>query len=256
MSFHGTVFELINSNGNWTTKVLHNFNGSDGYAPGALMIDKLGRLFGIAAGGGDTKCNPPTGCGVVFQLTPPAQKGGAWSYKSIFTFHGGNSGANPFLALARDFKGNLYGIALYTGQKTCPSGVTCDMVFELSPPAEKGGDWTETVIHNFVGNPDGAWIDASLTVGEKGVLYGTSRAGGNGPCNVGNNLIGCGTVFMLTPPTVSGGHWTETILHRFQGGSDGTKPSGSVILDSSGALYSTTETGGDQSQGTFFKLVR
>jgi hypothetical protein len=252
---NGTVFQLTNSNGTWTTNVIHNFNGSDGYAPGALIIDKVGGLYGVTAGGGDTKCNPPLGCGAIFRLTPPAKKDGAWTFKNLFLFHGGTSGANTFVALTRDANGNLYGTAPYSGNKTCPKGVECEVAFEISPPSQMDGYWKQTIIHNFLGNTDGAWVSAALTLDSKGALYGTSRAGGNGPCLAGNNPIGCGTVYKLTPPTESGGRWTETVLYRFQGGSDGALPNGSVALDATGALYSTTVLGGREGYGTFFKLV-
>ncbi|HTV31878.1 MAG TPA: choice-of-anchor tandem repeat GloVer-containing protein, partial [Methylocella sp.] len=37
---------------------------------------------------------------------------------------------------------------------------------------------------------------------------------------------------------------TETVLYAFQGGSDGSDPSGQLLMDHSGNLYGTTTTGG------------
>ena len=70
-----------------------------------------------------------------------------------------------------------------------------------------------------------------------GNLYGVTTTGGLANC-FGNT---CGVVFKLTPS--SSGHWTETVLHKFTGGSDGYFPN-SLIMDSAGNLYGTTPYGG------------
>jgi uncharacterized repeat protein (TIGR03803 family) len=252
----GDVFEVSpNGNGGWTTTVLHNFNGKDGYAPGALTLGPSGDIYGVTSGGGDLNCNPTVGCGVVFRLTPPTKKGGEWGYEDIFHFHGGDGGAFPSLAVVFDAQGNLYGSASYEGKETCPKGVECDVVFKLSPPTENGKFWTETVLHTFLGTPDGAWISGSVTVDGKGNVYGTSRYGGNGPCSAGGTLAGCGTVFELSPPSANGKHWTESLWYQFQNGSDGALPYGSVVFDSKGNLYSTTSFGGKHNKGTVFQLT-
>jgi uncharacterized repeat protein (TIGR03803 family) len=66
---YGAVFKLDTS-GNET--VLHSFmGGSDGaYPDGGVIIDASGNLYGTTGDGGDMSCNPPYGCGVVFELTP------------------------------------------------------------------------------------------------------------------------------------------------------------------------------------------
>jgi hypothetical protein len=50
-------------------------------------------------------------------------------------------------------------------------------------------------------------------------------------------------VFRLTP---SGSTYTETVLYAFGGGSDGADPSGSLVIDRTGALYGTTVHGGSK----------
>ena len=47
-----------------------------------------------------------------------------------------------------------------------------------------------------------------------------------------------GTVFELSP--TGGGGWTETVLHSFGNGTDGSYPYGSLIFDAAGNLYGTT----------------
>jgi len=66
---YGTVFELASDG---TLKVLHNFaNGTDGASPYAgLIMDDQGNLYGTTQYGGDVSCNPPYGCGTVFEVTP------------------------------------------------------------------------------------------------------------------------------------------------------------------------------------------
>ena len=65
----GTVFKLDTAR---NETVLHNFTGgTDGEFPYAgLVMDWAGNLYGTAANGGDLNCDPPNGCGVVFQITP------------------------------------------------------------------------------------------------------------------------------------------------------------------------------------------
>ena len=53
-------------------------------------------------------------------------------------------------------------------------------------------------------------------------------------------------MFKLTPPAIPGGAWNESVLYSFTGGSDGMFPyTGSLIFNSSGALYGTTGAGGN-----------
>ncbi len=65
----GVVFKL-DTTGKET--VLHSFTGGvDGAEPWAgLTMDGAGSLYGVATAGGDTACFPPSGCGVVFKITP------------------------------------------------------------------------------------------------------------------------------------------------------------------------------------------
>ena len=91
-----------------------------------------------------------------------------------------------------------------------------------------------------------------------GILYGTTSVGGGTPCTSSDGFKGCGIVFKLTPPVTFCNSvrcpWTETVLYRFQGGSDGQNPDAGLILDSAGNLYGTTTFGGAYGYGTVFKL--
>ena len=90
----GAVFELSlaenQERGKWTEKVLYGFRGvpagaqfGDGAAPnGGLVLDSQGALYGTTYFGGNNvkgQCQGGvggTGCGIVFKLSPPSQKGG------------------------------------------------------------------------------------------------------------------------------------------------------------------------------------
>jgi uncharacterized repeat protein (TIGR03803 family) len=63
----GVVFKL-DPGGKET--VLHSFTGgADGANPQAnLLLNEDGHLYGTASAGGNTSCNPPSGCGVVFEI--------------------------------------------------------------------------------------------------------------------------------------------------------------------------------------------
>jgi len=242
----GTIFEVSPPGTVWTETVLYSFaGGNDGANPfGNLIMDQAGNLYGTTfAGGGSANCT--AGCGTVFQLAPPATQGAPWTETVLYSFTGLNDGANPLVGLIADSKGNLYGTTYNGGGVTCGTS-TCGTIFELTPPVTKGGPWTETVIHRFGTSSDGAHPAAGLTFGLRGALFGTTQGG--------NNKAQFGAVFKLKPPATQGGSWTEGVLYRFTGGSDGASPNGSLIVDKTGNLYGTTYVGG-QSYGVVFEIT-
>lgn len=99
------------------------------------------------------------------------------------------------------------------------------------------------VLYRFGSGDDGAQPMAGLTADSSGNLYGTTSAGGGAACGG----YGCGTAFELAPQ--QGGGWSETILHRFQGGTDGADPDTPLIADTAGNLYGTTSLGGSDNCG-------
>jgi uncharacterized repeat protein (TIGR03803 family) len=233
-----------------TEGVLHNFQGHrDGALPYAgLVSDSNGNLFGTTAeGGGALACGEmnhvPIGCGTIFELSPSTGSGRHWSYNVLYAFQDGADGAAPDVSLTLDTAGNLYGVTPFGGASNL------GVVFELSPPATHGGSWTETVLFNF---NDAVNTPLQLTVDGLGNLYGEANGG---------SANGQGTIYQLTPPAVSGGAYTYTVLHVFEN-SDGAEPMGGLILDSIGNLYGTTQAGGltgencANSCGLVFELVK
>lgn len=245
----------------YTETVLYRFKGgADGAIPMAgLLMDTSGALYGTTSEGGNasTLCIPQdaAGCGTVFKLTPPAAGGTSWK-ESILHRFSGTDGGYPEARLIADSQGNLYGTTSAGGNtgSLCPAiGSTgCGVVFRLTPPAPGSAEWTRTVLHRFSGT-DGSSPVAALAASPGGVLYGTTFYGGAGSCHT-VTVVGCGTVFSLTPPPGIGA-WTETVLYRLSG-TAAASPAAGVILDSSGALYGTSAQGGDgYNHGTVFKLT-
>src|SRR6266702_3926838 len=117
----GTVFELVNSSGTYSEKVLHSFTNSngDGASPFAgLIMDTSGNLYGTTAGGGTG------GTGTVFSLINTSGTYGENLLLVFGTTCGGN-GSSPEAGLIMDSSGNLYGTTL--------SGVkNVGTVFELT----------------------------------------------------------------------------------------------------------------------------
>ena len=237
----------------WKEKVLYSFQGvPDGAIPtGAVVFDKAGNLYGATQDGGSSSCDGPGQCGTMFQLAPPTQKGGKWTETVLYVFkgHASNDGATPEGGLVIDQAGNLYGTTGYGGSGPCTllgGAVGCGTVYELSPPAKKGDPWTETVLYSLQGGKDGYVATGDLVSDKAGNLYGATLLGG-GKGTTCDSLYGgqCGTVFKLSPPKQKGGKWTEKVLHRFAGGTDGAVPNGGLVFDSKGAAsYGTTQFGG------------
>jgi uncharacterized repeat protein (TIGR03803 family) len=232
-----------------TETVLYNFcsapNCTDGLDPtGNLIFDGAGNLYGTTVLGGNGCWSNPSGCGVVFEISPNGGRG--WTETVLQSFSGPGDAANPINApVIFDSVGNLYGTTDYGGSQ---NGGT---VFELS---QVGTGWTEAILNNMLYRQavDGNQPEAGLLMDAHGNLYGTTTSGGIYNCNT--YLGGCGVVFELTPS--QGGVWTETVLHRFMGSPDGGVSQGAVVADAQGNLYGTTVQGGVYGNGTVFVLFK
>jgi uncharacterized repeat protein (TIGR03803 family) len=99
----------------------------------------------------------------------------------------------------------------------------------------------ETVLHSFSGS-DGKYSAFSLLRDTAGNLYGVTRSGG---------ANSAGTVFELSP---QGNAWVTNTLYSFKGGTDGSQPSGRLIMDGAGNLYGVTGLGGVYGLGTAYRL--
>ena len=227
-----------------TFQVIHNFAGPDGVSPFAgVTIDQGGNLYGTTQLGG------AAGLGTVFEL---ARAGADWAFTSLYSFSGESDGEMPFAGVTLAPDGSLYGTTRYGGMG-CGIGdyPGCGTVYHLAPICRSlvckqvlKQSWKETVIYRFTGGADGAKPSADVTFDSEGRLYGTAVSGGAG---------GWGTVFQLTQ---TNNVWSERTLYPFTDGSDGGNPTGGVIFDQAGRLYSTAGSGGAHFCGTVFQLTR
>jgi uncharacterized repeat protein (TIGR03803 family) len=252
----GAVFELSPKTGaDWTETVLHNFDGGSGdgiYPHASLIFDGSGNLYGTTGNGG---CNDAS-FGIVFEITPAGS--GDWAESVPFNFCLSDE-SGPLGNLVFDSAGNLFGTTSTGGTGRCSTNPPfgCGTIFELTPKA--GGGWTNKVLHNFDDNgKDGYFPQAGLVLDAAGNLYGTTPAGGTGPCYQRTTQVGCGTVFELSPQ--ADGTWKEKILHNFSGGEGAQSPQAGLIFDASGNLYGTTTQGGGSANcysgcGTVFELT-
>lgn len=231
----GVVFELHDNLGTWEETVLHSFSGADGCDPeGPLVFDKAGNLYGTTLVGGAYND------GTAFEVSP---SNGSWTETVLHSFGQGSDGFLPYGGLVLDAAGNVYGTTNDGGAYSC-IGLGCGIAFQLVPGPT---GWTENIIHNFQGRSDGMYPNSPLIMDANGNLFGSTINGGG----LGGSA-GSGTVYELSPG--AGGTWTETILHRFVGGTAGGAPSSPLTFGHSGTLYG--ETGQtSSSQGTIFRLV-
>jgi uncharacterized repeat protein (TIGR03803 family) len=250
-----------------TENVLYNFTGgSDGaYPEWSLTSDRAGNFYGTTYGGG-------FGYGIVFELSPNGI--GGWNETVLYSFTGGDDGANPSGPLTFDSAGNLYGTA--SGGGTYGFGV----VFELSPV---GTSWAESVLHSFAGGTDGKFPVSGLIFDSAGNLYGTtyngwgtatifemSPSGGEWTEQViysvetsgaGLTMDAAGNIFSVTysevfelSPNGNGG-WTPSVIHTFTGyPKDGYYADTSPVLDKAGNVYGTTVEGGPDNGGTVYRV--
>lgn len=181
----------------------------------------------------------------------PFAAAATWTESVSWAFTSGLDGANPLGPVIVDPNGALYGENSGCYVAACYNVDGFGLVFKLTPPAHGQTAWTETDIYGFPypsTNPAlGIAPAGGLVMDETGALYGTAQAGGNVTCEPTFYLSGgCGVVFKLTPPPRRQAAWTETVLYTFTNANgDGFSPNGALAIDEHGALYGTTEAGGN-----------
>lgn len=197
-----------------------------------LIADSAGNFYGTTISGGSF------GKGGIFVVSP------AGSETVVYSFAGApNDGDQPNAALAIDAHGILYGTTMAGGASN--DGI----VFSFDPAHGR-----EKLLYSFCTQPncaDGSVPIASLAVGKKSVLYGTTVLGGLGTVQQNS-----GVVFRLDPPPPHSQTWTESVLYNFCSlatCADGKNPSaGRLLLTKSGLLYGTAQAG--QQGGTLYSV--
>jgi uncharacterized repeat protein (TIGR03803 family) len=232
----GTIFEITPA-GRLTTIYRFcsqiNSQGScaDGQSPnGRLVQGSNGNFYGTTAGGG---ANNSTG--TVFEITPAGKLTTLHNFCSQRNSAGYcTDGELPYAGLVSGLDGNLYGTTGNGGSTGYGS------VFEVTPTGKL------TSLYSFCSQAkcaDGDSPQAPLMRASNGNFYGTTEMGGTSTiCHFGNLVLGCGTIFEITPAG------KLTTLHSFcteSGCSDGQSPYAGLVQAANGILYGTTSAGGD-----------
>jgi hypothetical protein len=225
------VFQLqppATSGGSWTAVLLQSIPsrptsitpGPDGSLYVTTQLDATGN----------------SGRGSILQLVPPVSTGGDWTQTVIYTLAAKGQGGSPTsLAVASD--GTLYGTTFGSGDAT---GGTAATVFELTPPAVSGADWSYTILENF---------GSTHQLAQPLVFHG-----GNLYDAMLGSQDGGGTVFAMTPPS-SGDAWTLNVLYQFAAPPSGLLSIGPQLTDGLGTIYGATRIYGSALSGTVYRVV-
>lgn len=205
--------------GSTSLETLATLDFGTGYYPWCgLTIDATGDLFGSTyLGGGGPYTNP----GTVFELPK-----GANSVNVLAVFNN-TDGFHPQSQPILDASGNLFGTT-YTGGSNSDG-----VLYEVNAVSH-----TLTAVVSFAGN-DGNAPYGSPVLDKNGNLFGTTALGG------ANND---GVIYKYSTTTS-----TLSVVASFNG-ANGSSPIANLIMDSSGNLYGTAETGGAQNDGTIFEV--
>ena len=161
-------------------------------------------------------------------VAPGAQAG---THAVLYSFGTGGDGSGPSAGMTG------VGTMLY-GTTQGGGASSAGTVFQVS----KTG--TEKLIYSFHGGASDGATPKAPVIDVSGALYGTTEYGGSSACNGG-----CGTAYGVS---TSG---AETMLYKFQGGSDGANPTAG-LANVKGTLYGTTYYGGGTNNyGTVFSIT-
>lgn len=252
---HGTLFRLSRSGGH---ELIHVFNGTDGSLPvGGLSRGADGKLYGVTQEGGQH------GAGTVFRV----DRGG--QLETLHHFQDDTPlGADTIQPLTLGPDGAMYGTSktnivgkgavyrvttsgvielvrsLSTAEGCYPSGLSLGSDGWLYGAAMLCGrhglgtlyrvhpDGRLHTLHHFNGE-DGSGPRDRPTQGPDGAWYGTT---------IGYLEGSAGTLYRFQP----GATEAMEVLHRFNlAVEDGVDPVGPVLPGADGALYGTTQQGGN-----------
>jgi len=236
----GTVF-AINTDGSSFTN-LHSFSGgSDGAYPRAALVLSGNTLYGAVSEGGTS------GAGTLFSVRTDGAE-----FTNIYSFSGGEDGANPIMYSGFVLSGNtLYGTTTAGGvwSNGTVFRINIDGTSFTNLHSFSAGDCSPFPSYCTFTNSDGAKPYGGLALSGN-TLYGTASGGGSG----------AGTVFTVT----TDGTDFDNLYYFSVGGSggvpgvavtnsDGANPVAGLIF-SGNTLYGTTRTGGSSSAGVIFAI--
>jgi len=176
----GTIFSVTTSG---KESIAYSFKGNrDGSGPVQDLTTQKGEpglLYGITQNGGivGTKNCGDGGCGTVFSFGTQGKE------TVLYRFQGSPDGTHPYASITPINK-VLYGTTGLGGNASCYGGNGCGTIFKLQLT---GTGYKETLLYDF--RSAGTYPTSGFTVLD-GVLYGTSKGGGNN---------GVGSVYSYTP---------------------------------------------------------
>jgi uncharacterized repeat protein (TIGR03803 family) len=227
---NGEVYKMTPS-GTVTTLYSFGTTGTDGQGPYAGLVQGTdGNFYGTTTGGGANLG------GTMFRISSSG------AFKTLYQFCSKSSctdGSYPNGTLVQGSDGNFYGTTVNGGTAGLSNSGTA---FKLTPAG------TLTTLHNFCTQShctDGESPQPGLLLASDGNLYGTTELGGS-------NGTPDGTVFRITPAGAF------TLLYSFCGltnCTDGQQPYAGLAQGSDGNLYGTTFYGGNNVNGTAYKMT-
>jgi hypothetical protein len=232
-------------------------NATGAYPVGALAQATNGNIWGVDQGGG------AFGQGTIFEVSP--NKTGIYALASFACIEPNcNDGVEVAAGLVQGTDGNFYGTSWLGGTGAFGGGQYGGSIFRITP----GVSGSLTTLYSFCtlsDCTDGQAPMGALVQGADGNFYGTTAWGGTGTaCSNGAQIIlGCGTVFEITPSGVL------TTLYNFCSQrvngvcADGQNPDAGLLQGSDGNFYGTTQDGGsapsancsDNPCGTIFEIT-
>ncbi|MDQ2077817.1 choice-of-anchor tandem repeat GloVer-containing protein [Marinimicrobium sp. ABcell2] len=219
----GTVFKMTHAG---EITLLHSFDQTNGGTPnGPLVEGEDGNFYGVTRSGG-AHSN-----GTVFRITPQGEHTvlKAFDQASGYWAEGG---------LVVGPEGHLYGTAMYSGPNNAGT------VFKITPAGEF------SLVHSFKVVEDGMVCNCGLStpsgalvLADDGHFYGIAWGGSSGPY-----MHFGGAVFKMS---VEG---EVSVVTYFPAG--GASSSYGIIQGSDGHFYGTSYSGGTDSVGTLFRILK
>jgi uncharacterized repeat protein (TIGR03803 family) len=185
----GTVFEMIPQSP-YTVTTLHVFQGSDGFFPGAPLIQGGDlNLYGTTARGGANNNCFFGGCGTVFRISPQSP------YTLTTVSLTPATGSLPTAMLLQDTDRNFYGSTALDG------GNSGGGIFKLTESLTLTPVYSFCALPNCADGSSPSWLAES-----NGLFYGTTFSGGAFSAGTVFSLeVGLGPAVSLSPTSLNFG---------------------------------------------------